>query len=89
MPNSIHTARWISQLRDCGWDLHLYPGYFAQLHPEIKNVTYHLNKILLAILKIFLFLMSFLSKSEKISFLKPGTIKQLIDNRGCGSMMIC
>lgn len=40
-PNSIHTARWISQLKDCGWSLHLYPGSYAVLHPDIENVRYH------------------------------------------------
>ena len=42
MSNSIHTARWIAQVADQGWDLHLFPcedlGY---VHPDLKNTTVH------------------------------------------------
>jgi hypothetical protein len=44
MSNSIHTARWISQISDQGWDLHLFPSidFWVDLHPEIRDVTvYH------------------------------------------------
>jgi glycosyltransferase involved in cell wall biosynthesis len=59
MPNSIHTARWISQLKECGWELHLYPGYYEDLHPEIDNVQYHvfrekINKIALLLQRALL-----------------------------------
>ncbi len=39
LPDSIHTARWINQITDQGWDLHLFPAYEASLHPELRNVT--------------------------------------------------
>jgi hypothetical protein len=48
MHNSIHTARWIRQLRGLGWDLHLFPIQQSdpdpdldQLHPEIREITVH------------------------------------------------
>jgi hypothetical protein len=44
MSNSIHTARWISQISDRGWDLHLFPSIDCgvDFHPEIRNATmYH------------------------------------------------
>jgi glycosyltransferase involved in cell wall biosynthesis len=41
MPNSIHTARWIHAIADCGWDIHLFPAYEAALHPAIRDVTWH------------------------------------------------
>jgi len=43
MSESIHTVRWISQLSDQGWDIHIFPSIDIGLnHPELKNVTiYH------------------------------------------------
>lgn len=42
MSNSIHTARWISQLRGQNWDLHLFPSLdVAWVHPELVDVTVH------------------------------------------------
>jgi hypothetical protein len=43
MANSIHTARWISQIADRGWDIHLFPSTdsFLDLHPEVGGVTLH------------------------------------------------
>ena len=44
MSNSIHTARWISQISDRGWDIHLFPSIDCgvDFHPEIRNATlYH------------------------------------------------
>ena len=43
MAESIHTARWLNQIIDQGWDIHLFPvNDFGVIHPEIKNVTiYH------------------------------------------------
>jgi len=38
---SIHTARWISQLRDQEWDLHLFPVDPYYLHPDLRDVTVH------------------------------------------------
>jgi len=38
---SIHTARWIDQLTDRGWDLHLFPTELYHLRPELKGVTIH------------------------------------------------
>ena len=43
MSESIHTARWIAQIADQGWDVHLFPCVdYGVIHPEIRNVTvYH------------------------------------------------
>ncbi|PQP35838.1 hypothetical protein C6A37_00395 [Desulfobacteraceae bacterium SEEP-SAG9] len=43
MAESIHTARWLNQIIDQAWDIHLFPANdFGVIHPEIKNVTiYH------------------------------------------------
>lgn len=43
MSNSIHTARWLSQIVDQGWDIHLFPSYdVGSVRPELTNVTvYH------------------------------------------------
>ena len=43
MTHSIHTARWISQIADQGWDLHLFPSEDGGVtHPDFSNVTiYH------------------------------------------------
>jgi glycosyltransferase involved in cell wall biosynthesis len=42
MSNSIHTARWIGQIADEGWDLHLFPSQdFGATHPELRNVVTH------------------------------------------------
>lgn len=43
---SVHTARWINQLRGQGWDIHLFPvGYpFGQIvHPDLRDLTVHVN----------------------------------------------
>ena len=37
MGNSIHLARWISQINDEGWDIHLFPTEsFVEVNDEIK-----------------------------------------------------
>lgn len=43
MADSIHTARWVSQVTDQGWEIHLFPSIdYGIVHPEMKNVTvYH------------------------------------------------
>jgi len=43
MANSIHTARWVDQLADQGWDIHLFPSTnsWVDIHPAVKNVTLH------------------------------------------------
>ncbi|MBN1635050.1 MAG: hypothetical protein JW920_00965, partial [Deltaproteobacteria bacterium] len=39
---SIHTARWITQIADQGWDLHLFPSIDNGLfHPDLRNITVH------------------------------------------------
>jgi glycosyltransferase involved in cell wall biosynthesis len=39
--DSIHTARWISQIAGRGWDLHLFPSVpgLAGPHPNLRDVT--------------------------------------------------
>ncbi len=41
LPDNIHTARWINQLSDQGWDNYLFPAGSGVLRPDInfKNVT--------------------------------------------------
>ena len=41
LPESIHTARWIRQLQNKNWDLHLFPTSEALPHPLLQNVTIH------------------------------------------------
>lgn len=42
MGHSIHTARWINQISDQGWDIHLFPSIdYGKVHPDIENVTVH------------------------------------------------
>ena len=42
MSNSIHTARWIGQIADEGWDLHLFPSQdFGATHPQLRNISVH------------------------------------------------
>jgi glycosyltransferase involved in cell wall biosynthesis len=39
MAESVHTARWIDQLHDEGWDLHLFPVHRLPLSPDLREVT--------------------------------------------------
>src|SRR5438105_6058377 len=41
MANSIHTVRWIDQLADTGWDLHLFSVNDDEPHPDLRGVTVH------------------------------------------------
>jgi hypothetical protein len=41
MSESIHTARWLKQLVDTGWDLHLFPSQGRELHPDLRNLSVH------------------------------------------------
>ena len=41
MANSIHTCRWVNQVTDQGWDVHLFPSWGPGIHPGFKNVTVH------------------------------------------------
>ncbi|MBV9453351.1 MAG: glycosyltransferase family 4 protein [Rubrobacter sp.] len=39
IPNSVHTARWIDQISDRSWDIHLFPSTSELIHPHLRNVT--------------------------------------------------
>ena len=39
MQESVHTARWLSQISDQGWQIYLFPVTRAQPHPNLRNVT--------------------------------------------------
>jgi len=39
--DSIHTARWIDQIADEGWDIHLFPSLGSAVHPQLRNLTIH------------------------------------------------
>ena len=41
MPDSVHTARWLNQITDQGWDIRIFPCYHAPVHPLLRNVTVH------------------------------------------------
>jgi len=42
MADSIHTARWIAQIANQGWDLHLFPSMEGSLtSPALRNITVH------------------------------------------------
>jgi glycosyltransferase involved in cell wall biosynthesis len=41
MTESIHTARWLNELKDTGWQLNIFPSADMRVHPELKNVTVH------------------------------------------------
>jgi glycosyltransferase involved in cell wall biosynthesis len=41
MHNSVHTCRWINQLAGQGWDLHLFPSWDGDTHPDLKECTVH------------------------------------------------
>ncbi len=38
MPDSVHTARWISQIVDEGWEIYLFPSMKGVLRPEFRNI---------------------------------------------------
>lgn len=38
---SLHTVRWMNQLRGLGWDLHLFPVESFPLQPQLRDVTLH------------------------------------------------
>ena len=39
MPNSVHVARWINQIADQGWDIHLFSSTPEQVHTDLRSVT--------------------------------------------------
>lgn len=42
MANSIHVVRWINQINQEGWEIHLFPSIdFGFIHPEMTGVTVH------------------------------------------------
>ena len=41
MSDSIHSARWIGQIAEQVWDIHLFPSTGMAIHPALKNVTLH------------------------------------------------
>ncbi|MBA4384746.1 MAG: hypothetical protein C0410_08420 [Anaerolinea sp.] len=39
MPDSVHTARWITQIQEQGWEIFLFPVYIARPHPDMQKIT--------------------------------------------------
>ncbi len=39
MSDSVHTARWISQITDQGWELYLFPVQQRYPHPLLRDIT--------------------------------------------------
>ncbi len=38
IPNSIHTARWIGQLANSNFNLHIFPSIDAEIHDALRNI---------------------------------------------------
>jgi len=41
MLESVHTARWLNEIKNMGWDIHAFPSTIWKIHPSIKNITIH------------------------------------------------
>jgi hypothetical protein len=41
MIDSIHSARWIGQVADQGWDIHFFRSAGSRVHPKLENLTIH------------------------------------------------
>ena len=41
MQMSQHTARWINQIADDDWEVHLFPVNYLPVHNDLKNVIVH------------------------------------------------
>jgi len=41
MADSVHTVRWIGQLQDRNWDVHLFPCEDGHIHTGFRGVTIH------------------------------------------------
>ncbi len=41
LPYSVHTVRWLEQLNDQGYELHLFPSIVTPVHPKLTNITVH------------------------------------------------
>jgi glycosyltransferase involved in cell wall biosynthesis len=39
MPDSVHAARWVGQLRENDWDIHVFPVSEQPWHPSFRDVT--------------------------------------------------
>ncbi len=40
MPESIHTARWLSHIDNQAWKLYLFPSCWGRLHPTVNRITF-------------------------------------------------
>ena len=46
MADSIHTARWLSQVKDQNWEIFLYPSTDSKtIHTELQNLTFFYSYI--------------------------------------------
>ncbi len=41
MADSIHTALFLNQIADEGWDIHLFPSTDSTISPDLRNLTIH------------------------------------------------
>src|SRR5689334_18521977 len=42
MPESIHAVRWLNQITEQGWEIHLFPSLGGRkFHPEFDGVIAH------------------------------------------------
>lgn len=49
MPNSIHAARWISQIAGQGWEIYLFPTIGDRLNPSFHDVNVFAPSILFSV----------------------------------------
>jgi glycosyltransferase involved in cell wall biosynthesis len=41
MANSVHAVRWINQLAESEWDIHLFPSIGGEVHSALRNTAVH------------------------------------------------
>lgn len=39
LPESVHTARWLSHIKNEGWKIYLFPSRWGRLHPTVERIT--------------------------------------------------
>ena len=53
MQMSEHTVRWINQITDQNWEVHLFPVNHLPVHPDLKGVTIHQPLAVLNLRQLF------------------------------------
>jgi glycosyltransferase involved in cell wall biosynthesis len=73
MAESIHTVRWVNQLKNEGWDLYLFPSYdYPGLHNDLNGI-----KVCIPFLSVFTWLDKLgLGKYSRFLYVKLGNYKK-------------